>query len=245
MRVLRKRRLYRAGAAAALRALADLDINYETVREPVPSWSSRWCLDALRCTVGRETPGDPVAGGAWDIACRLVRDYQLADPRILRALYRRDEQLLGRNMLLEGHFLGLRFDMGVRVTSVVDETRRSGGAARRVWGWGYQTLRGHLEEGELSYEVIKHLHTGAVEFHITGYSRRAPIANPLVRFGFHMFGRATQHRFYRNSARQLHRMVQAELRGAAPSHLETVPGADCLVVAPSLPPGRARPRRAP
>jgi uncharacterized protein (UPF0548 family) len=230
-----RKRLHRAGAARALRALADLDINYAAVPEPVPSWGSRWCLDALRCTVGRESPGDPVAGGAWDIACRLVRDYQFADPRILRALYRRGDRLLGRNMLLEVRFWGLRFDMGVRVTSVVDERRHSGAAARRVWGWGYQTLPGHLEEGELSYEVVKHLHTGAVEFHITGYSRRAPIANPLVRFGFHLFGRATQHRFYRGSARRLHRMVQAELHGGSAPRLETVPGTDCLVIAPSVP----------
>lgn len=230
--MLRERRLFGPRAALALRALADRDVNYRPVAEPVPSWTARWCLDTLRCVVGREPPGEPVPGGAWEIACRLVRDYQFADPRILRALYRGGDRLLGRDMLLEGRFLGLRFDLGVRVTSVVDETRRLGAAVERVWGWGYQTLRGHLEEGELRYEVVKQLDTGAVEFRILGYSRRAPIANPIVRFGFHAFGRPTQHRFYRLSGRRLHRMVQAELRGIPTPPPEAVPGGEGLVVAP-------------
>ncbi|WP_255951640.1 DUF1990 family protein [Streptomyces odontomachi] len=231
--MLRERRLFRPEAAAALRALANRDVNYRPVAEPVPSWTARWSLDALRCTVGREPPGEPVAGGAWEIACRLVREYQFADPRIVRTLYRPGDRLLGRDMLLEGRFLGLRFDLGVRVTSVIDETRRRGAAAERVWGWGYQTLDGHLEEGELRYEVIKQLETGTVEFVIQGYSRRAPIADPIVRFGFHAFGRPTQHRFYRLGGRRLYRMVQAELRGVPAPPPETVPGGEGLVVAPS------------
>jgi uncharacterized protein (UPF0548 family) len=242
--VLRERRLYRAEAACALRALADLDINYGPVPEPVPSWNARWSLDALRCAVGHESPGEPVAGGAWEIACRLVRDYQFAEPRIVRALYRRGDRLLGRDMLLEGRFAGLRFDMGVRVTSVVDGTGQRGAAAWRAWGWGYQTLQGHLEEGEATYEVVKHLRTGAVEFHVRCYSRRAPIADPLVRFGFHAFGRPTQHRFYRAAGRRLRRMVQAELRGAPAPPVETVPGSDGLIVAPSLQSRGARTGRA-
>lgn len=54
----------------------------------------------------------------------------------------------------------------------------------RVWGWCYQTLEGHLEQGRLSYEVIKHLTTGQVAFRVAGYSRPAPIGNPIVRLGF-------------------------------------------------------------
>ncbi|MFB7198883.1 DUF1990 family protein [Streptomyces sp. NPDC056240] len=68
--------------------------------------------------------------------------------------------------------------MGVRVTSVIDETCGCGGSESRVWGWSYQTLEGHLEQGELTYEVVKRLRTGAVEFCITSYSKRAPLTNP-------------------------------------------------------------------
>ena len=82
-------------------------------------------------------------------------------------------------MLLEGRFFGLRFYLGVRVTGVFDEERDADDGPERVWGWCYQTLQGHLEQGRLSYEVIKNLATGQVAFRVTGYSRRAPIQFPL------------------------------------------------------------------
>jgi uncharacterized protein (UPF0548 family) len=97
------------------------------------------------------------ARGAWEIACLLVRHYEFTDPHILRAMYRYDDELLGRDMLLKGRFFGLRFYLGVRVTRVIDETRGCGAGAERVWGWRYQTLQGHLEQGRLNYEVIKNL----------------------------------------------------------------------------------------
>lgn len=230
---MRERRIHRSPAVAALRALGDLDVNYPRAAGRAPAPEPGWHIDTYVHRIARESAGDPVPGGAWDIACRLVRDYQFAEPRILRGLYRRDEPLLGRNMLLEGRFYGLRFDMGVRVTSVIDETHGAGETARRVWGWGYQTLQGHLEEGELTYEVIKHLHTGAVDFVITGYSRRAPLRNLLIRTGFVLFGRLTQRRFYRRSGQRLHRLLQAELEGFPTSAVETHPRDDGIVIAPS------------
>ncbi|OON78810.1 DUF1990 family protein [Streptomyces tsukubensis] len=230
----REWRLHSAEAAAKLLSLRDLPVNYSLPPGRTPAPEQGWHVDALRQWVAREPPGDPVPGGAWDIACGLVRDYQFPAPGILGGLYRRDDELLGRNMLLEGRFCGLRFDMGVRVTSVTDEVRGEGEAAQRVWGWGYRTLLGHLEEGELTYEVIKHLTSGDVEFRISGYSRRAPIPNPLVRVGFMVFGRMTQRRFYRHSAERLRVLTQAEVRGAPPVRPHPVPGGDGnLVVAPS------------
>ncbi|MEV8565156.1 DUF1990 family protein [Streptomyces sp. NPDC051322] len=237
--MLRERRLHHDRAAGRLRALARLDVNYRLPAGSAPYWNAGWNQDRLWCTLAREIPGDPVSGGAWDIACRLVHDYQFAEPRIVRALYLRDDVLLGRNMLLEGRFCGLRFDMGVRVTSVIDEARGTGETARRVWGWGYETLQGHLEQGEMTYEVVKHLHTGEVEFVVTGHSRRAPLANPVIALGFILFGRMTQHRFYRASGRRLRRLVQAELQGSAPLSVRTVPGNTAIALAPShAPDGR-------
>lgn len=58
-------------------------------------------------------------------------------------------------MLLEGRFFGLRFYLGVRITGVIDEERDAGDGPVRVWGWWYQTLQGHLEQGRLSYEVCR------------------------------------------------------------------------------------------
>jgi hypothetical protein len=77
--------------------------------------------------LARERPGPPVPGQAWDTACALVRGYEFCEPRILRAVYRRGDDLLGRDMLLEGRFFGLRFHLGVRITEVIDETARAAG----------------------------------------------------------------------------------------------------------------------
>jgi uncharacterized protein (UPF0548 family) len=190
-----------------------------------------WHVDSSDKVVGREPPGPPTPGGAWESACLLVRLYEFTEPRLLRAAYRRDAELLGRDMLLEGRFFGLRFYFGVRVTAVIDETRGAEAGEERVWGWSYQTLDGHLEQGRLSYEVIKDLRSGSVVFRVSGYSRRAPIADPVVRWGFRLFGRWTQAYFYRSIQQRLHDLVQAAQSGRsvpAPAVLS-----DGVVIAPS------------
>lgn len=232
--MIRERRLRGDRALAALRALGGLEVNYRRPRTvgPGPAPGTGWYIDSLVRSLPAEAAGAPTPGGTWETGCRLVRDYRFAEPSILRALFRADDPLPGRDMLLEGRFCGLRFDMGVRVTSVTDETLGAGRTARRVWGWGYQTLQGHLEQGELRYEVVKYLHTGEVSFVITGYSRRAPIRNPVVRLGFALFGRRTQRRFYRLSAGRLLRLVQEELSGAPSRAIENHPSDDRVVIAP-------------
>src|SRR5205823_8917271 len=122
-----------------------------------------WHVDSGATVIGQERPGPPEHGGPWETACRLLSEYEFADARILRGAYRRDSELLGRNMLLEARFFGLRFYLGVRVTGLLDEERDTGDGPERVWGWWYQTLDGHLEEGRLSYEGLKHLGTGLVK----------------------------------------------------------------------------------
>jgi len=50
-----------------------------------------------------------------------LRDYEFADPRIVRAVYHAGDPLEGRDMLLEVRFWGLRFRFGVRVSGIIDE----------------------------------------------------------------------------------------------------------------------------
>jgi len=45
----------------------------------------RWHVDELSQALPSEPPGEPVHGGAWHVACRLVEDYRIADPAIVRA----------------------------------------------------------------------------------------------------------------------------------------------------------------
>jgi uncharacterized protein (UPF0548 family) len=170
-----------------------------------------WHIDEYTQPLPPEPPGTPAPGGSWQRARELIRDYEFADPAIVQAVYDADVPLERREMLLEARFHGLRFRVGVRVGGVIDETREIGGRQVRVWGWNYQTLAGHLEMGQIDYEVWKWLDTGAVDFHIAAFSRRAPVSNPLVRLGLRLFGRHEQVKFARRACERMARLT-AEIR---------------------------------
>jgi uncharacterized protein (UPF0548 family) len=214
--------------------LPRLEINYDPALAPESGSKiveGHRHVDSSATLIGCEGPGPPEPGGAWELACRLVSEYEFADARIVRGVYRQGSGLIGRDMLLEARFFGLRFYVGVRVTGVIDEERATGDGPAQVWGWRYQTLEGHLEQGRLSYEAIKNLGTGRVTFRVAGYSRPAPIQNPVIRLGFWMFGRWTQERFYRNIQSRMAELVRAAQHGR-PLPSPTV-RPDGIVLAPS------------
>lgn len=217
--------------ADAVAALRDLPVNDDVAAAP-PAVTDGWHVDRCVLELVREAPGEPGAGGLLETAAVLVNSYEFSDPSILRAAFRYPGDLVGRDMLLEGRFLVLRFLLGVRITAEQDELRDGPRGPERVIGWSYQTLRGHLEQGRLAYELAKELETGRVEFRILAYSRRAPIRNPVLRLGFRVFGRHTQLRFYRHALARLRGLMQAP---PPPPR----PGPDGLVRAPSgVEPGR-------
>jgi uncharacterized protein (UPF0548 family) len=217
--------------ADAVAALRDLPVNYDEATAP-PAVNAGWHQDRRVLELGREAPGEPEPGGLLEAAAALVNSYEFSDPAILRAAFRYPGDLVGRDMLLEGRFLVLRFLLGVRITAEHDEVRDGPSGPERVIGWSYQTLRGHLEQGRLTYELAKVLETGRVEFRIVAYSRRGPIRNPLIRLGFGLFGRYTQLRFYRHALARLRALLQAP---PGPPQ----PGRDGLVRVPSgVEPGR-------
>lgn len=203
-------------------------VNYDTTQAP-PQVTRGWHEDVWRTELGREEPGEPTADGLVARATALIDAYEFADPRLLQAAFRPSDDVVGRDMLLEGRFLNLRFPMGVRITAGFDELRDGADGPERVTGWAYQTLRGHLEQGRLAYEVVKNLGSGRVEFRIDAYSRRAPMPNPFLALGFRLFGRRTQLRFYRHALRRLTGLVGSPTSPVSPAR----PAADGLVHAPS------------
>lgn len=216
------RLLDRVDPAPVLAAQHRREVNFR--REQV---DDTWNHDLQRSPLGDEAPGEPEPDGVWETACRLVAAYEMADPALIRAVYDGAAPLRGRDLLLEGRFLLLRFYMGVRITEVIDEER----GAERVWGWAYETLEGHLERGRMSYEVVKHRDTGRVELVITAYSQGAPTLGPVTGLGWRLFGRRTQLRFYRTCGRRLARLVRERLGAPDPvAERRTVEG---LVLAPS------------
>jgi uncharacterized protein (UPF0548 family) len=224
------RLLDRVDPAVALAAQRSRAVNFAPV-EVDPTWRR----DYERTFVGTEAPGEPEADGLWETACRLVEAYEQADPRTIRAVYDPDAPLEGRDLLLEGRFLLLRFYMGVRITEVID--RRSDG--ERVWGWAYETLEGHLERGRQSYEVVKNERSGRVDVVVSSSSEGAPTLGPVIGFGWKVFGRRIQARFHHECGRRLARLARERCGRRVPvPERRTVEG---LVLAPS---DAGRPRRA-
>lgn len=195
-----------------------LPVNFDPAGEH--SAADGWHVDDLRQALPPEPPGEPVEGGSWEVARRLMRGYEFADQSIVRAMYDPDEPLENRTMLLQLRFYGLRFLGGVRVSSVYDEERAENGRTARVWGWGYRTLQGHLEMGQMDWQVWKWLDTGEVEFRIHAYSKRSRERNPVVRLGFRLFGRREQVAFLHMTLERMRRLTEIALQdgGAEPLH---------------------------
>jgi uncharacterized protein (UPF0548 family) len=197
-------------AQRELQSLRRREINFDPLSLDDPAWKRDDYCQALP----GEPAGEPIENGSWQIARRLLRDYAFADPTRVRAIYDRGSSLEDRVMLLEIRFLGMRFDVGVRVEGVHDELRDVDGRRARIWGWSYRTLEGHLERGQMDYEVWKWLDSGAVEFRIHRRSRPAQIPNLWIALGFRMFGRREQVRFAQHACQRMLRLTEAELHSA-------------------------------
>jgi uncharacterized protein (UPF0548 family) len=192
-----------ARARALLTEMRERPLNFDPDAVGTRPAAAGWHVDDLSQPLAGEAPGPPRPGGTWEAAARLMRRYDVADRAIVRAFYDEDEPLEGRTMVLELRFRGLRFAVGVRVGEVYDERRDVDGRPARVAGWNYRTLEGHLEIGQMAWEVWKWEDSGAVEFHIHAVSRPAPTDSVLVRLGYRLFGRRQQLRFYRRACARM------------------------------------------
>ena len=104
-----------------------------------------------------------------------------------------------------------RIYVGVRVGDVYDEERTLDGRRGRVFGWSYRTLEGHVEQGEMAWEVWKFPETGEVLFRVASFSQAAPQGNLLVRIGFRLLGRREQVRFLALTADRMARLTEEQV----------------------------------
>jgi len=170
-----------------LASLAQTPVNFDPDALDLDNPPKGWHVDARCQTLPSEPPGDPVPDGSWEIARRLIQGYEFADPSIVRAHYDPDAPLQGRTMLLELRALNLvSVHVGVRVVHVYDEVRVCDEHEARVFGWAYRTLEGHVEMGQMDWQVWKWRHNGEVQFRVHAVSRPASVANPVVRLGFRL-----------------------------------------------------------
>jgi uncharacterized protein (UPF0548 family) len=199
-------------ADATLAALRGVALNFEP--RPLEAYTPErgWHVDTLAQPLPGERPGDPARGGPWDIARRLMTDYRMADPAIVRATWDPAAPLEGREMLLELRlYRVLSVRAGVRVTHVWDDERVVDGREARAFGFEYATLRGHVEMGRMDYEVFKWRDDGAVGFRLHAHSRASHDGPPWARLGFRLVGRREQLRFYFRCCERMARLTAREL----------------------------------
>ncbi|HLY49261.1 MAG TPA: DUF1990 family protein [Solirubrobacteraceae bacterium] len=187
-----------------LAALPDKSLNFDPASLVDASPANGWMVTDLCQPLPAEPPGPPVDGGSWQIARRLMRGYEFADPSIVRAYYDPEAPLEGRNMLLKLQALGVaHVYVGVRVNEVYEVERELEGERVCVWGWNYRTLEGHLEMGQMDWEVWKWLRDGRVEFHVHAVARVAHIHNPIIRLGFHLLRHRERQAFLDSTKRRM------------------------------------------
>lgn len=187
-----------------LAALPKKPLNFDPASLEHASLATGWTITDLCQALPSEPHGAPIERGSWQIARRLMRGYEFADPSIVRAYYDPEAPLQGRNMLLKLQALGIaHLYVGVRVGDVYEEVRELEGDRACVWGWNYRTLEGHLEMGQMDWEVWKWLGDGRVEFRVHAVARLAQIRNPIVRLGFYLLREHERQTFLDSTKRRM------------------------------------------
>jgi uncharacterized protein (UPF0548 family) len=197
--------------ARRLAALARRPVNFDAADVGSLLAADGWRVDDMVEPLPHEGSGPPAEGGSWQVARKIMDEYQLADPAVVTATYDREAPMPGRDMLLKIRFAGLPIRVGVRIGEVYEQTVELDGREVHVFGWSYRTLEGHFEQGQMHYEVWKWLDTGDVEFHLRAVSQPAARGPWLLRTGFRLFGRPHQLRFYRQVCRRAKRLTEAQL----------------------------------
>ena len=192
---------------SALAELRRRELNFDPSRSGEYTPENGWRRDDVRRALPSEPPGDPRLGGTWETARRIARNYDFAEPSIVQAFFDRDQRLEERTMLLVLHFQVLRIQVGVRVGDVYDEERELDGQVGRVFGWNYRTLEGHVEQGQMDWQVWKFPDNGEVLFRISSFTRPAGGGNLILRLGFRLIGRREQLRFLELTAERMARLT--------------------------------------
>jgi uncharacterized protein (UPF0548 family) len=203
---------------ARLRRLHTTPVNYDPGALDLQHPPAGWRIDDRCQPLPSEPPGDPLPGGSWETAKRLLSGYEFADPSLVRAYYDRDAPLEGREMVLALRALNLvSVHVGVRVVDVYDAVRERDGRRARVFGWAYRTLKGHVEQGQMDWMVWKWHDTGAVEFRVRAVSRPAPIRNPVIRLGFLLLRGHERRVFLDSTDRRMRELTALALASDSPA----------------------------
>ena len=199
---------------ARLDTYANAQVNYDFSRQNEYTGATGWRLDDYETDLPAEAPGPPEPAGSFAAAQDVLRRYAFPPPDLITGYFDPSVPLEKRVMVLRAHFLVFNFYFGVRVSEVTDEAARATpGGPERVWGYGYRTLEGHFEKGQIDFTIHKNITTGAVQFRIHAVSQSGQIRNPFYWVGFKLFGRILQRKFARESLRRMRELVAASRAG--------------------------------
>ena len=199
-----------APIAGVLTDLAARALNFEPAADTA-SLDATWRRADDAVDLIPEPPGPPVPGGSFQRAKAFVAAYRHPDPGRLVGVYDPKVALGERTMLLQARFLGLGFRFGVKTTTPVEEVRETNDGPVHTWRYGYRTLEGHFERGEITFEVQKHERTGRVVFRMHSYSQLGAISNPFYAVGMRVFGRFLQRQFVHRAFARTTRYVEESL----------------------------------
>ena len=198
-------------------------LNFDPSQRESFTEGTGWRIDDYSTGLPSEPPGSPLPDGSWAAARKIVENYEFPDPNLITGIFVPDEALDQRIMIIRARFLMFTFLFGVKIVNVSEETRDTEKRGKaRVWGYGYRTLQGHFEMGEIRFEVWKFMDSGEVEFRVHAYSKVAHIPNPFYRIGFGIFGRGLQKRFARTALTRMQQLVIARTT-PAPTPSEAIP----------------------
>lgn len=168
-----------------------------------------WRQYYSEAVVARERPGPPEEKGPFAQGRKVVASYQFSDPRIVIGHFDPEAPLLGRRMLLEMRALRLlHYVSGVVVGDVQDEAEEG----QTVFGFRYDTLEGHLEEGIEWFCLSKEHETGKIRFRIEACWRPGQFPNWWSRLGFLVLGPLYQRVWHNRAHRLLARLIQQPVR---------------------------------
>ncbi len=200
---------------ARLVAIAAMEPTVDLAKRDSYVAAAGWNVDSREAALLSELPGPPAAAGPFVAARSILERYAFPPRRLIRGTFDPDAPLDGRAMLLTATFLWMTFELPVRVSRVIDMVRDGAAGPEQVWGYSYQTLAGHIERGEITFEIVKQLATGAIAFRIHSFSQTGHIANPIHRIGFRLVGRRLQRRFAEESLHNMQLMVASSVADAS------------------------------
>ena len=164
--------------------LANRTVNFDVPPQEMTE-ANGWTVDgASEIPIGTEPPGPPLADGFYERAKQAIINYDYSDPSIVVGHFDPEAPFVGRDILLEMKVMGFRFLSGCRVHSVREESDE--GAT--TFGFRYDTLHGHIEQGFEWFLLVKEHATGKISFTIEAHWRLGDFPNLWSKAGFKLIG---------------------------------------------------------